>query len=53
MLPFGNHVVAIIVPMLLTFFFRKAGLFKTEDDTALQAEFIAQGEAQNLSVMNQ
>lgn len=32
--------------MLLTFFFRKAGFFtKTEDDTALKAEFQAQEEA--------
>jgi len=33
--------------MLLTFFFRKAGLFtKTEDDTELKAEFEAQEEAE-------
>ncbi len=33
--------------MLLTFFFRKAGLFtKTEGDTNLQAEFVAQEEAE-------
>lgn len=46
MLPFAAiMVVAIVVPMILTFFFRKAGLFtKTEDDTALQAEFEAQEE---------
>ena len=37
----GTMLVAILVPMLLTFFFRKAGLFtKTEDDTDLQAEFV-------------
>ena len=36
--------------MLLTFFFRKAGLFtKTEDDTDLQAEFVAQEEAEFVS----
>lgn len=48
MLPFaGTMLVAIVVPMLLTFFFRKAGLFtKTEDDAALQAEFVAQEEAE-------
>ena len=48
MLPFaGTMLVAIVVPMLLTFFFRKAGFFtKTEDDTALQAEFVAQEEAE-------
>lgn len=48
MLPFaGTMLVAIVVPMLLTFFFRKVGLFtKTEDDTALQAEFVAQEEAE-------
>lgn len=46
MLPFAAiMVVAVVVPMILTFFFRKAGLFtKTEDDTALQAEFEAQEE---------
>lgn len=51
MLPFaGTMLVAIIVPMLLTFFFRKVGLFtKTEDDTALQAEFAAQEEAEFVS----
>ena len=51
MLPFaGTMLVAIVVPMLLTFFFRKAGLFtKTEDDTALQAEFVAQEEAEFVS----
>ncbi|CAG5633517.1 trehalose PTS system, IIABC components [Streptococcus pneumoniae] len=48
MLPFaGTMLVAIVVPMLLTFFFRKAGLFtKTEGDTNLQAEFVAQEEAE-------
>jgi len=47
MLPFaGVMLVAIVVPMALTFFFRKAGFFtKTEDDTELQAEFAAQEEA--------
>ena len=51
MLPFaGTMLVAIVVPMLLTFFFRKAGFFtKTEDDTALQAEFVAQEEAEFVS----
>mgnify|MGYP001690892110 CR=1 FL=1 len=51
MLPFaGTMLVAIVVPMLLTFFFRKVGLFtKTEDDTALQAEFVAQEEAEFVS----
>lgn len=48
MLPFAAiMVVAIVVPMILTFFFRKANLFtKTEDDTDLQAEFEAQEEAE-------
>ena len=48
MLPFaGVMLVAIVVPMALTFFFRKAGFFtKTEDDTELQAEFAAQEEAE-------
>ena len=48
MIPFaGIMLVAIIVPMVLTFFFRKAGLFtKTEDSTELQAEFAAQEEAE-------
>lgn len=48
MLPFaGIMVVAIVVPMVLTFFFRKAGLFtKTEDDTELKEEFAAQEEAE-------
>ena len=48
MLPFaGTMLVAIVVPMLLTFFFHKAGLFtKTEDDTELKAEFQAQEEAE-------
>ncbi|VRY67451.1 trehalose PTS system, IIABC components [Streptococcus pneumoniae] len=51
MLPFaGTMLVAIVVPMLLTFFFRKAGLFtKTEGDTNLQAEFVAQEEAEFVS----
>ncbi|KJQ60116.1 PTS system trehalose-specific EIIBC component [Streptococcus cristatus] len=48
MLPFaGVMLVAIVVPMALTFFFRKAGFFtKMEDDTELQAEFAAQEEAE-------
>ena len=48
MIPFaGIMLVAIIVPMVLTFFFRKAGLLtKTEDSTELQAEFAAQEEAE-------
>ena len=48
MIPFaGIMLVAIIVPMVLTFFFRKAELFtKTEDSTELQAEFAAQEEAE-------
>ena len=48
MIPFAAiMLVAIIVPMVLTFFFRKAGLFtKTEDSTELQAEFAAQEEAE-------
>ena len=48
MIPFaGVMLVAIVVPMALTFFFRKAGFFtKTEDDTELQAEFAAQEEAE-------
>lgn len=48
MIPFaGIMLVAIIVPMVLTFFFRKTGLFtKTEDSTELQAEFAAQEEAE-------
>ena len=48
MIPFaGIMLVAIIVPMVLTFFFRKAGLFtKTEDDTELKKEFAAQEEAE-------
>ena len=48
MIPFaGIMLVAIIVPMVLTFYFRKAGLFtKTEDSTELQAEFAAQEEAE-------
>lgn len=48
MIPFaGIMLVAIIVPMVLTFFFRKARLFtKTEDSTELQAEFAAQEEAE-------
>ena len=46
MLPFAMiMLVAVAVPMALTFFFRKAGLFtKTEDSTELQAEFAAQEE---------
>ena len=48
MLPFAMiMLVAVAVPMALTFFFRKAGLFtKTEDSTELQAEFAAQEEAE-------
>lgn len=48
MIPFAAiMLVAIIVPMVLTFFFRKAGLFtKTEDDTELMEEFAAQEEAE-------
>ena len=48
MIPFaGIMLVAIIVPMVLTFFFRTAGLFtKTEDDTELKEEFAAQEEAE-------
>lgn len=48
MIPFaGIMLVAIIVPMVLTFFFRKAGLFtKTEDDTELKEGFAAQEEAE-------
>ncbi|MFR4756372.1 MAG: PTS system trehalose-specific EIIBC component [Streptococcus salivarius] len=48
MIPFaGIMLVAIIVPMVLTFFFRKAGLFtKTEDDTELKEEFATQEEAE-------
>ena len=48
MLPFAMiMVVVVVVPMALTFFFRKAGLFtKTEDSTELQAEFAAQEEAE-------
>ena len=51
MLPFAMiMVVAVVVPMALTFFFRKVGLFtKTEDDTTLQAEFAAQEEAEFVS----
>ena len=48
MIPFAAiMLVAIIVPMVLTFFFRKAGLFtKTEDDIELKEEFAAQEEAE-------
>lgn len=48
MIPFaGIMLVAIIVPMVLTFFFHKVGLFtKTEDDTELKEEFAAQEEAE-------
>ena len=48
MLPFAMiMLVAVVVPMALTFFFRKTGLFtKTEDSTELQAEFAAQEEAE-------
>ena len=45
-----NYVSRIVVPMLLTFFFRKGRfLYKTEDDTDLQAEFVAQEEAEFVS----
>ena len=48
MLPFAMiMLVAVAVPMALTYFFRKAGLFtKTEDDTELKEEFAAQEEAE-------
>ena len=48
MIPFaGVMLVAILVPMFLTFFFRKTGfLTKTEEDPELQAEFAAQEEAE-------
>ena len=48
MIPFAAiMLVAIIVPMVLTFFFRKVGLFtKTEDDTELKEEFATQEEAE-------
>ena len=48
MLPFAMiMLVAVAVPMALTYFFRKAGLFtKTEDSTELQAEFATQEEAE-------
>ena len=48
MLPFAMiMLVAVVVPMALTFFFRKAGLFtRTEDSTELQADFAAQEEAE-------
>ena len=48
MLPFAMiMLVAVAVPMALTYFVRKAGLFtKTEDSTELQAEFAAQEEAE-------
>lgn len=48
MLPFAMiMLVAVAVPMALTYFFRKAGLFTTtEDSTELQAEFAAQEEAE-------
>lgn len=40
-------LVAILVPMFLTFFFHKTGfLTKTEEDPELQAEFAAQEEAE-------
>ena len=46
MLPFAMiMLVAVAVPMALTYFFRKAGLFtKTEDSTELQAEFAVHAE---------
>ena len=48
MIPFaGVMLVAILVPMFLTFFFHKTGfLTKTEEDPELQAEFAAQEEAE-------
>ena len=48
MIPFAAiMLVAIIVPMVLTFFFHKVGLFtKTEDDTELKEEFATQEEAE-------
>lgn len=48
MIPFaGVMLVAILVPMFLTFFFHKIGfLTKTEEDPELQVEFAAQEEAE-------
>ena len=48
MIPFaGVMLVAILVPMFLTFFFHNTGfLTKTEEDPELQAEFAAQEEAE-------
>ncbi|WP_060976661.1 PTS system trehalose-specific EIIBC component [Streptococcus sp. CCH8-C6] len=48
MIPFaGVMLVAILVPMFLTFFFHKTGfLTKTEEDPELQTEFAAQEEAE-------
>ena len=48
MIPFaGVMLVAILVPMFLTFFFHTTGfLTKTEEDPELQAEFAAQEEAE-------
>ena len=48
MIPFaGVMLVAILVPMFLTFFFHKTGfLTKTVEDPELQAEFAAQEEAE-------
>ena len=48
MIPFaGVMLVAILVPMFLTFFFHKTGfLTKTEEDPELQAEFAAQEETE-------
>ena len=48
MIPFaGVMLVAILVPMFLTFFFHKTSfLTKTEEDPELQAEFAAQEEAE-------
>ena len=48
MIPFaGVMLVAILVPMFLTFFFHKTGfLTKAEEDPELQAEFAAQEEAE-------
>ncbi|MCY7025826.1 PTS system trehalose-specific EIIBC component [Streptococcus sanguinis] len=48
MIPFaGVMLVAILVPMFLTFFFHKTGfLTKAEEDPELQAEFAAQEKAE-------
>ena len=54
MLPFaGVMLVAIAVPMALTFFFRKAGLFtKTEDSVEFREEFASQEEPEFASHAN-